>query len=138
MYGNIAEKLGRDKSAITCLLVKQVERRPQGQEEAHTFCKFGHSDKGIHVETFHPLRGLCAGGAIYVHRLWEKPRLTNADVKVCLAFACKRKHKSEHWWHTHFLDAAIGGAFSKQTWSREEILRVFLSIFLTCTGTGQS
>ena len=131
----IADKLGRDKSVITRLLVKQVGRKAQGRPLLLTPAKVAFLKRKLtelvqkadarYTVTAAMLKKACNlkqsvksiqralhKEGVYFRRLREKPLLTNADVKARLAFARKYKSKSVRWWAER-LDAAIDGKFFK-------------------------
>lgn len=131
----IADKLGRNKSAITRLLVKQVERRPQGRPRLITNAKLAFLKRKLkelvqkadahYTVTVTMLKKACKlkhsaktiaealhKEGIYFRRLREKPLLTALDVKARLAFARAYAPKTKHWWCTH-VHAAIDGKFFK-------------------------
>ena len=131
----IAEKLGRDKSAITRLLIKQVDRKKQGRPELLTPANVSFLKRKLnelvkkancqYTVTVAMLKKACRLKAsersiaralhnegIYFRKLREKPVLTAVDMKSRLEFARKYCHKPKSWW-SNTLDAAIDCKFFK-------------------------
>lgn len=137
----IAERLGRDKSVITRLLVKQVPRKKQGRRESLTPAKIAFLKRKLHelvrkanceytvtvamlkratrvkVSERTISRALHAHG-IYFRKLREKPVLTRQDIKDRLAFARKYHRRPATWWHSN-VHAAIDAKFFKALLSAE-------------------
>ena len=133
--GEIADKLGRDRSVITRLLVKQVPRKGQGRPQSLTTAQIAFLKRTLHklvqkadcrytvtvahlkkaakvkVSERSISRALHKEG-IYFRKLREKPVLTAADIRARLAFARKYHRRPARWW-SHHLDAAIDGKFFK-------------------------
>ena len=127
----IAHRLGRNKSALTRLLVKQVPRRDQGRPRAlsraqvdllkrkldelvrKADCKYTVTIKMLKSATKAKAsersiaRALHAEN-IYFRKLREKPKLTPDDVKARFAFAQKFHKKPKSWWAQQ-LHASIDG-----------------------------
>ena len=131
----IAEKLGRDKSAITRLLIKQVDRKKQGRPELLTPANVSFLRRKLnelvkkancqYTVTVAMLKKACRLKAsersiaqalhnegIYFRKLREKPVLTAVGMKSRLEFARKYCHKPTSWW-SNTLDAAIDCNFFK-------------------------
>ena len=126
----IAFRLGRDKSVLTRLLVKQVPRKKQGRSNALTAAQVDLLVRRLdelvvkadaqYAVTVTMLRKAAKVKAsvktiqraiharnIYFRKLREKPVLTPDDVKARLKFAKKYKGKSSQWWNKNvhaFLD----------------------------------
>lgn len=132
---DIAKLLRRDKSTITRLLVKKVERKSRGQPKALSDTEIDRLVKvltrlvvkadGEYEVTAEMLRRAARvdistrtilnalhSRKIYFRRLREKPLLTPEDVKARLAFAKKYKGKSAKWWNS-FIDMHIDAKFFK-------------------------
>ena len=119
----IAQRLGRDPSTISRLLVKKKPRKPQGRKpllSAHTVDKLeaklemmvrkADSQYEVTVAMLKRssrckasartiLKALHARG-IYFRPLRQKPVLTPDDIGERLAFAKKYGAKSERWWNS--------------------------------------
>ena len=131
----IADKLGRDKSVITRLLVKQVPRLQQGRPTALTKGNIAFMKRKLaqlvkaadcrYTVTVAMLKKACNfkvsqrcittalhNEGIYFRKLREKPVLTAADIAARLAFARKYHLKPKSWWNKS-LHAAIDGKFFK-------------------------
>ena len=131
----IAEKLGRDRSVITRLLVKQVPRLQQGRPAALTKGNIAFMKRKLaqlvktadcrYTVTVAMLKKACNfkvsercittalhNEGIYFRKLREKPVLTAADIAARLAFARKYHLKPKSWWNKS-LHAAIDGKFFK-------------------------
>lgn len=117
----IAELLGRDKSALTRLLCLQRARLPQGrppllqkpqvdllQRRLHELIVKANGEKTVTVAALKKatkckaspkviLQALHARN-IYFRKLREKPVLTAEDVKARRAFAATYRRKSKAWW----------------------------------------
>ena len=141
----IAEKLGRDKSVITRLLVKQVPRKQQGRPPVFSDAQVQFMKRKLselvrkaeckYTVTVSMLKKACKLKAslksisralhaegIYFRKLREKPVLTKADIKARLAFARKYHTKSKSWWAKH-LDVAIDAKFFKACLTNEARVR---------------
>jgi hypothetical protein len=131
--GDIAKLLRRNKSTITRLLVKKVERKSRGQPKAlsdkdidglvkvlkrliakadgeyEVTAKMLRREARMKVSTRTILKALHSR-KIYFRRLREKPLLTEEDVKARLKFARKYKGNSAKWWNS-FIDMHIDAKF---------------------------
>jgi transposase len=131
----IAEQLGRDKSVITRLLVKQVPRKKQGRPQALTDaqakflknkldqlvrkanCKYTITAKMLLKATRLKVSERCVRDClhkdnIYFRALREKPVLTKEDMRARLVFARKYHLKTRAWWNKA-LHASIDGKYFK-------------------------
>ena len=119
----IAERLGRNRSSITRLLVKRVPRKKQGRKvvlntaavdklEAKLQSRIQKAD-GKYEVTVAALKRASRSKAsertilkalhsrgIYFRRMREKPVLTDEDVSDRKAFADKYRKKPASWWTT--------------------------------------
>jgi hypothetical protein len=119
---DIAERLGRDKSVITRLLVKKVVRQKQGPPTLLTDAQVDFIVKRLdelirkanckyHVTadmlkrstrlkvTVRTMQTALRKRNIYFRKLREKPCLTEQDVKDRFAFAQKYRHHTKAWWN---------------------------------------
>ena len=127
----IAERLGRDKSVLTRLLVKQVPQKKQGRPPSlsqaqvtylkrlldkmvrKADCKYTVTaamlKKAAKLKVGERvIRDALHQQKVYFRKLREKPVLTPKDVKDRLAFARKYHGKTPGWWNKH-LHAIIDG-----------------------------
>jgi hypothetical protein len=127
----IADRLSRDKSTITRLLVKQVVRKKQGRPAALTTTEVDFLVKRLDAMVekakarYHVTVSMLkkttrcrASGRIikdalhrrniYFRKLREKPLLTEEDIAARKAFALKYKGKSSKWWNQN-MHAIIDG-----------------------------
>ena len=132
---DIAERLGRNKSTITRLVVQQVERRPLGRRASLTPAQVAflarrldelirRSQKRYPVTVAMLKRSTRVKASertildalheknIYFRKLREKPVLTEADIEARYAFASKYRDKSAQWWLRN-IHASIDGKFFK-------------------------
>ena len=126
----VASRLGRSKSTLTRLLVKQVARKQQGrppllskaqvdflQRRLHDMIVQANAEHRVTVAMLRKSAKIKAScrvilealheRGVYFRKLREKPVLTPTDVKERLAFAKLHKAKSAAWWNEHvhgFLD----------------------------------
>eukprot|EP00439_Symbiodinium_sp_Y106_P061416 s2926_g9.t1 len=131
----IADRLGRSKSALTRLLVKQVPRKKQGRAPLLSKAQVDYLQKRVcdmvvqadaeYRVTVDMLRKttkvkascrvileeLHARG-LYFRKLREKPVLTDTDIKERLAFAKRYRAKSAQWWNQQ-VHAFLDGKFFK-------------------------
>ena len=131
----IAERLDRDKSTLTRLLVKQAPRERQGRPLALTTPQVDLLEKRLHdlivkadgryEVTASMLKKNTRAKAcervilnalhkrnIYFRAMRGKPLLTDEDVKARFAFAKKHRHRSAAWWRER-LHAFIDGKHFK-------------------------
>ena len=127
----IAERLGRDKSVLTRLLVKQVPQKKQGRPPSlsqaqvtylkrlldkmvrKADCKYTVTaamlKKAAKLKVGERvIRDALHQQKVYFRKLREKPVLTPEDVKDRLAFARKYHGKTPGWWNKQ-LHAIIDG-----------------------------
>ena len=120
----IAARLGRDKSVLTRLLVKQSPRKKQGAPPKLTEAKVDFLVKRLnelivkadckYTVTVSMLKRSARvkasektiqtalhGRNIYFRKLREKPTLTSDDVAARFAFAKKYRSKTKAWWNSH-------------------------------------
>ena len=131
----IADRLGRSKSALTRLLVKQVPRKKQGRAPLLSKAQVDYLQKRVRdmvvqadaeyrvtVDMLRKttkvkascrviLEELHARG-LYFRKLREKPVLTDTDIKERLAFAKRYRAKSAQWWNQQ-VHAFLDGKFFK-------------------------
>ena len=126
----IAARLGRDKSALTRLLVKQVPRKKQGRARLLTKAQVDLLVRRLHemivvadaryqvtVQMLRKATKIKASNRIilealhtrgvYFRKLREKPLLTPDDVTARFKFSKAYKDKTASWWNTQvhaFLD----------------------------------
>ena len=131
----IAKQLGRDRSVMTRLLVKQAGRRRQGRPVQLSEGQIAFLVKTLHElileadvqyrVTVAMLKKATRTKAstrvilnalhkknIYFRALREKPQLTTTDIKERYAFAQKYAGKSKQWWIDK-VHASIDGKFFK-------------------------
>ena len=141
----IARLLRRDKSTLTRLLVKQVERKKQGRPRVLSNADIDFLERRLHelivksMGKYHVTAAMVKCSArckasvkamqlafrirrIFFRKMREKPLLTEDDVKARYAWATKYRHKTRAWWLKAF-DAAIGGELFKVYLNGKERLR---------------
>ena len=141
----IADKLGRDKSAVTRLLVKQVPRQKQGRPPQLPQAKVQFVRRKLgqlvrkaacqYTVTVSMLKKACKlqvsekcisralhAQGVFFCKLREKPILTAEDVKARLTFA-RKYHLKSKWWWSNRLDAAIDAKFFKACLTGDARLR---------------
>ena len=129
----IAERLGRSKSTLTRLLVKQVSRTSRGRRAALTQAQTDFLIRRLDELIRRSQNRYCVTAAmlkrstrvkasertilkalhknnIFFRKLREKPVLTEADIRERYAFAAKYNSKSAQWW-LHNIHASIDGDF---------------------------
>ena len=127
----IAERLGRDKSVITRLLIQQVPRKKQGRPPALTSpqaerlqklvatlvrkadCRYTVTAAMVRKASKlkvsdRLIRDTLHKAGVYFRKLREKPVLTEEDIRARLAFGRKYANKSALWWQKR-LHAVIDG-----------------------------
>jgi transposase len=130
---DIADRLGRNKSNVTRLLVLQAPRKKQGAPKKLTKakvdflvnrldelvvkadCKYTVTVKLLKRSTRvkaseRTILGALHERNIYFRRLREKPALTPEDVADRLKFANKYRYKTQAWWNKH-VHGFIDGKF---------------------------
>ena len=143
--GAIAKLLGRDKSTLTRLLVKQVARKKQGRPRALTEADIDFLERRLHelivksMGKYHVTAAMVKRSArckasvkaiqlafrkrrIFFRKMREKPLLTADDVKARYAWATQYRHKTRAWWLKAF-GAAIDGKLFKVYLNGKERLR---------------
>ena len=132
---DIAGLLGRDKSTLTRILVKQVPRKKQGRPRVLSEADIDFLERRLHelivksMGKYHVTAAMVKRSArskasvkaiqiafrkrrIFFRKLREKPLLTEDDVKARYAWAKKYRHKTRAWWLRAF-DVAIDGKLFK-------------------------
>ena len=129
----IATRLGRNKSSLTRLLVKKVERKRQGRPFALTMAKIDFLERRLHQlivkadrryevtvtmlkrntqvkATERTILNALHSRNIYFRAMRGKPVLTANDVKERFAFAKEYRGKTRAWWQKT-LQGSIDGKF---------------------------
>ena len=132
---DIAGLLGRDKSTLTRILVKQVPRKKQGRPRVLSEADIDFLERRLHelivksMGKYHVTAAMVKRSArskasvkaiqiafrkrrIFFRKMREKPLLTEDDVKARYAWAKKYRHKTRAWWLRAF-DVAIDGKLFK-------------------------
>ena len=141
----IAGLLGRDKSTLTRLLVKQTTRKKQGRPPVLTEADIDFLERRLHdlivksMGRYHVTASMVKRSArskasvkaiqlafrkrrIFFRKMREKPLLTEDDVKARFAFAKRYRHKTALWW-AHAFHAAIDGKVFKVYLNGKERVR---------------
>ena len=141
----IADLLGRCKSTMTRLLVKQVARKKQGRPRVLADADIDLLERRLHelivksMGKYHVTAAMVKRSArskasvkaiqlafrkrrIFFRKMREKPLLTDEDVKARFAWATEYRHKTRGWWLKAF-DAAIDGKLFKVYLNGKERVR---------------